>query len=86
MYVYVLALTIFNFTVGLAYASPTVIKDLRIPFLDTNPLFGVKLFDYLDWCKVAKLIIEGLHLTEDGINLIREIKSGMNTSRDNTDI
>lgn len=44
-------------------------------------MFGVKNLDYLDWCKVAKLIDEGKHLTLEGLNLIRSIKSGMNKGR-----
>ena len=42
---------------------------------------GVKQNDYLDWCKVAKLMNDGLHLTIDGLNLIRTIKDGMNKGR-----
>ena len=42
--------------------------------------------DYLDWCKIAKLMNEGSHLTVEGLNLIREIKSGINTGRDITNI
>ena len=53
-------------------------------FCQAKPLLGVKLIDYLDWCKVARLMNEGSHLTEEGIKLIREIKSGMNTGRDYT--
>jgi hypothetical protein len=70
-------LTIFNFS---------DINNLIIPFFDKNPLLGVKLIDYLDWCKVAKLMIEGSHLTKEGVNLIREIQSGMNKGRDNNNI
>ena len=66
-------LTIFNFS---------DLNNLIIPFFDKNPLLGVKLIDYLDWCKVAKLINEGSHLTEEGVILIKEIKSGMNKGRD----
>ena len=54
-----------------------------IPFFENYPILGVKLLDYLDWCKIAKLISEGSHLTLEGLNLIREIKSGMNTGRKN---
>ena len=71
------ALTVFNFS---------HISNLIIPFFEKNPLLGVKLIDYLDWCKVAKLINEGSHLTKEGVNLIREIKSGMNKGRDNNNI
>jgi hypothetical protein len=42
---------------------------------------GVKLFDYLDWCEIAKLMIDGKHLTVEGLEIIRSIKSGMNTGR-----
>ena len=59
-------LTIFNFS---------DINNLIIPFFEKNPLFGVKLIDYLDWCKVAQLMNEGSHLTEEGVNLIKEIQS-----------
>ena len=70
-------LTIFNFS---------DINNLIIPFFEKNPLLGVKLIDYLDWCKVAKLMNEGSHLTEKGVNLIRGIQSGMNKGRDITKI
>ena len=62
------------------------ITDIIIPFFEKYPLLGVKLFDYLDWCKFARLMNEGSHLTLPGLNLIREIKSGMNTGRDFTNI
>jgi len=70
-------LTIFNFS---------DINNLIIPFFETNPLLGVKLMDFTDWCKVAKLINEGSHLTKEGIDLIRDIQSGMNTGRKKTNI
>ena len=57
------------------------ITDTIIPFFDINPLLGVKLFDYLDWCKVVKIMADGSHLTPEGLDLIRQIKSGMNTGR-----
>jgi hypothetical protein len=52
-----------------------------IPLFNKNPLFGVKQYDYLDWCKIAQLMNEKKHLTIDGLALIRTIKSGMNTGR-----
>lgn len=78
-------LTIFHFAPcpAPAWAGPRAdINNLIIPIFDKNPLLGVKLIDYLDWCKVAKLMNEGSHLTEEGVNLIREIQSGMNKGRD----
>jgi hypothetical protein len=62
------------------------ITDIIIPLFNQNPLLGVKLFDYLDWCKIANLMIEGSHLTSEGLTLIQKIKAGMNTSRNITDI
>jgi hypothetical protein len=37
--------------------------------------------NYLDFCKVAKLMNEKAHLTEEGFKVIRKIKAGMNTGR-----
>ena len=59
------------------------ITNKIIPFFNKYSLFGVKLYDYLDWCKIHKLMNEGSHLTMEGLNLIRNIKSGMNKGRDN---
>jgi hypothetical protein len=47
---------------------------------------GVKLYDYLDWCKIAKLMNDGSHLTLDGLNLIRKLKTSLNSGRDTTNI
>ena len=67
-----IVLTIFKFS---------DIMNRIITFFDKNPILGVKLFYYLDWCKIAKLMKEDKHLTLEGLNKIRVIKSGMNTSR-----
>ena len=45
------------------------------------PIQGVKQLDFQDFCKVANLMKEDSHLTSEGLNLIREIKSTMNKSR-----
>jgi hypothetical protein len=42
---------------------------------------GIKREDYEDWLRVAELIKSKAHLTEEGLDKIREIKSGMNTLR-----
>nr|YP_009926600.1 hypothetical protein [Wolfiporia cocos]QNH92658.1 hypothetical protein [Wolfiporia cocos] len=67
-------LTIFHFS---------DINNLIIPFFEKNPLLGVRLFDYLDWCKVAALMKKRSHLTLKGLKLIRTIKGGMNKGRKN---
>lgn len=58
------------------------ITNIIIPFLNENPIIGVKLYDYLDWCKIHSLMINRSHLTVQGIDSIRIIKSGMNRGRD----
>lgn len=62
------------------------ITNIIIPFFENNPLLGIKLFDYLDWCKIAKLMNEGSHLTLEGFYFINKIKSGMNKGRNINDI
>lgn len=57
------------------------ITDILIPFFNKNPIIGIKLYDYLDWCKIHSLILNRSHLTIEGIDSIRKIKSGMNTGR-----
>jgi len=59
----------------------TVIEQI-IPFFESYPLKGVKFLDYLDWCNVAKIMSNKAHLTQEGLNLIRTIKSGMNKGRE----
>lgn len=53
-----------------------------IPQIGLYPLKGVKKLDYADFCKIATLMSEHkAHLTIDGLNQIKIIKSGMNTGR-----
>jgi LAGLIDADG endonuclease/NADH-Ubiquinone oxidoreductase (complex I), chain 5 N-terminus len=59
-------------------------KDITfiiVPFFNENPIIGIKLYDYLDWCKIHSLMLNRTHLTVEGINSIIKIKSGMNTGR-----
>ena len=57
------------------------ITNILVPFFNENPIIGIKLYDYLDWCKIHSLMLNRSHLTVEGINSIRKIKSGMNTGR-----
>ena len=57
------------------------ITNILVPFFNENPIIGIKLHDYLDWCKIHSLMLNRSHLTVEGINSIRKIKSGMNTGR-----
>lgn len=52
-----------------------------IPFFQENLIQGVKLKDFEDFCKVAELIKNKVHLTEDGLKEIRLIKEGTNSGR-----
>lgn len=69
------------------YAISLTIVDFKditnrvIPLFNENPIIGIKLYDYLDWCKIHSLMLNRSHLTVEGINSIRKIKSGMNTGR-----
>lgn len=58
------------------------ITNIIIPLLNENPIIGIKLYDYLDWCKIHGLMLNRTHLTVEGINSIRKIKSGMNRGRE----
>ena len=55
------------------------ITNIIVPFFNKYPILGIKLYDYLDWCKIHNLMINRLHFTVQGIGSIRNIKSGMNT-------
>jgi len=57
------------------------ITNILVPFFNENPIMGIKLHDYLDGCKIHILMLNRSHLTVEGINSIRKIKSGMNTGR-----
>ena len=57
------------------------IMETIIPFFENNKIVGEKLKDFNDWCKVAYLIKNKLHLTEKGLEQIIEIKNSMNKNR-----
>ena len=67
--------------VSLTIVDFTDITNTIVPFFNKNPIIGIKLYDYLDWCKIHNLIINRSYLTVEGINSIRKIKSGMNIGR-----
>lgn len=67
--------------VTLVITKFSIIYEKIIPFFELYTLTGQKKLDFLDWCKISKLISEGSHLTIKGLKLIREIKEGMNKGR-----
>ena len=69
----------------IVYLEVGNIKDLSqiiIPFFNKYLIKGVKYLDYLDWCKGVELINNKNHLTKEGLEQLREIKSRMNRGRD----
>jgi len=68
--------------VNFVVAKLSDITENVIPFFDKYPLIGSKAKDYKDFKTVAKLMISKAHLTEEGLEEIAKIKSGMNSSRE----
>lgn len=58
------------------------IKYKIIPFFLKYKIIGVKSQDFQDWCKCAEIVKKKDHLTTEGLEQLREIKSGMNRGRD----
>lgn len=52
-----------------------------INYLNKYPLFSSKHLDYLDWKKVALLIINNKHYTEEGVNTTDFVRNEMNRKR-----
>jgi len=67
--------------VELVITKITDITNIIIPLFTNNSLHGMKQLDFLDFCKIAKLMGEGKHLTLEGFDLILSIKANMNKSR-----
>lgn len=59
------------------------INDKIIPFFIKYPLVGVKALDFSDFIKVGDLMLDKGHLTQEGLDEIIKIKSGMNKGRKN---
>jgi hypothetical protein len=57
------------------------IESKILPFFDFFTLQGIKVLDYEDFKRVAAIIKTQNHLTVDGLEQIRKIKSGMNRGR-----
>lgn len=57
------------------------ITDIIIPFFIKYPVLGEKAKDLEDFIKIAELMKEKAHYTEDGLELITKISSGMNRGR-----
>ena len=52
-----------------------------LKFFYNHKIQGIKLEDFKDWCKVAKLMQDKQHLSPEGLKKIVKIKQGMNKGR-----
>lgn len=59
------------------------ITEKVIPFFDKYSIVGVKSQDYEDFKQVVLMVKDKKHLTSEGLNLIKNIKEGMNKLRTN---
>lgn len=59
------------------------IYEKILPFFLKYPIHGVKSKDFKDWAKVVDIVYSKAHLTKQGFEQIKLIKSGMNRGRDN---
>jgi hypothetical protein len=57
------------------------IETKIIPFFNKYRIKGVKALDFVDFCKTAEILKIKDHLTEQGLEEIRQIKAGMNSGR-----
>lgn len=57
-----------------------------IPFFNKYPLKGSKFLDFYDFNRAAELIMNKAHLTSEGFESIKQIKSGTNKQRINKSI
>jgi len=60
------------------------LKDIKlyiIPFFNETKLNNIQKLDFLDFKEIVFLMDKGEHLSERGINLIKDIKSRMNLRR-----
>jgi len=65
----------------LTVTSLSEILNTIIPFFDEYPMQGNKLLDYQDFCKIAFLMKDKLHLTTEGLKDILDLKTKMNSKR-----
>lgn len=70
-----------NSVVYLRFSRLNDILNIIIPFFTKYPLIGVKTLDFEDFVQVANLMERKEHLTFDGLDKIRNVKSGINTGR-----
>ena len=55
--------------------------DIVIPFFQKYPIYGAKHQDFLDFQKGVYIVKNKGHLTEEGLNEIKNLTYGMNSFR-----
>ena len=60
-----------------------IFRDTKviIDFVKEYPMLTRKQLDYLDWKKIVDLKSEGAHKTSEGLNLMKQIISKINSKR-----
>ena len=58
------------------------ITEIIIPFFEKYPIKGNKSLDFSDFCKATQIMENKSHLTFEGLDKIRLIKSGLNRGRE----
>ena len=58
--------------------APPAWEEKVIPHFDKYSIIGVKSLDYLSFRQIAMLMKDNHHLTEEGLEKIKQIKSNMN--------
>ena len=80
-------LTVVNRTNGKQYFNITAKSRESLSILkfyfNTYPLISSKYLDYLDWQRVVNLILSQSHYEEKNLELIENLKKGMNQNRNN---
>lgn len=64
------------------------LKDINklISLLNETRFLGAKALDYIDFCNIINMINNKQHLTAEGLNIIKQIISGMNSKRTNFEL
>jgi hypothetical protein len=73
---------IFKEAVNYLVIKFTDLTDKIIPFFQKYQIKGAKYYDFEDFYKVAELMKNKVHLTQEGLDQIRQIKAGMNRGRE----
>ena len=71
-----------NNTVSFQVTKLSDLIEVIIPFFVKYPIQGVKSLDFLEFKKVANLMMDKEHLSIEGFNKILEIKLNMNKYRE----